>query len=682
MKRIKRVLLIILCLALLVSMCVPALAVGESNSHGIVFSVTLDTPEITPSDTEQLVVMRLNASEPVEVDGIGFSVTWEAPLSIVSITGGDEIGDYNEAVTNTNTGAAYWNSSSGENVSGVTELAVITFLVPAGTEPGTYEVGVKNLQLTKDYGEDIWEDTAYAAVSLVIRESVATAGYMSSIRAAKTDVEEGETVPINIAVSHSTDSTFAAGEIVLIYDDSYLEFNKAASGLGAAAVKVESGMLTLEDYGEDKNFGTAVYVLAFDALKEGAAMITMTSAAFVDKLGAEKSNLVAASISPDTASISINRKTHAVTLPDIFTGDKTAADGEAYTFYVADGDNYDYGTVTATVDGVSVAVTDNKDGSYTVESVTGSLAIAGSRTEKSYSVTYRGNAAENIADGAAAATYNTNYTFTIPVEDGWAYSLDGISIGGVTYTDYKIENSVCTIPGASVTGDIVISVSKVATAASVAVEGTGAGAAEGYEVKVNIGEDYTLTIEPESGYAYSVTATMDGEDVVVIDNGDNTYTIQKVSGAIAFVVERTVIVDGVAVSEYLTIDGNIIWLVRNATALAEGKVPTYDGVNMYWSSKYDAYCSLVVSKTLSKEEAAEKVDIAAGTEKDIDYGMDVNMTGKVDASDAQLVYNMYNAEYSGFTENVTMEKFLRADVNADARIDVSDAAAIISGIVD
>ena len=67
--------------------------------------------------------------------------------------------------------------------------------------------------------------------------------------------------------------------------------------------------------------------------------------------------------------------------------------------------------------------------------------------------------------------------------------------------------------------------------------------------------------------------------------------------------------------------------------------------------------------------------------KEIDYGMDVNKTGKIDASDAQLVYNMYNAMYAGTDADVTVEKYLRADVNHDGKVTVEDAAAIIAGIL-
>ena len=312
---------------------------------------------------------------------------------------------------------------------------------------------------------------------------------------------------------------------------------------------------------------------------------------------------------------------------------------------------------------------------------TGDLAITGTRTAKSYSVTFAGNAAEDITDGAGIATYNTNYTFTLPSTDGWAYRVDSIKIGRTIYTGYSVENAVYTIPGSAINGDIVITVSKSATKASVTVEGSGAGAAAGYNLTATIGEPYTLTINPESGYTYMVSAVMNGESVDLVVNG-NTYAINNVTGNIVFTVDRTVIVDGVTVSEYLTLDGTVMWLVKNKTTLAANKVPTDDGEKMFWSEKYDAYCYLVIAETLTVANAQKKVDITDGTAVAVNYGMDVNMTGKVDASDAQLTYNMYNAMYTKFTDDLTVEKFLRADINADATVNVADATAIITAILD
>lgn len=131
----------------------------------------------------------------------------------------------------------------------------------------------------------------------------------------------------------------------------------------------------------------------------------------------------------------------------------------------------------------------------------------------------------------------------------------------------------------------------------------------------------------------------------------------------------------------MAIDGSVIWLVKNTVTLSDGKVATYDEENMFWSDRYEAYCYLVIADTLNTEEAKSRIDIIDGTATVVDYSMDVNKTGKVDVSDAQLTYNMYNAEYAGFTADVTMEKYLRADVNGDGKVNVEDAAAIITGIL-
>ena len=80
----------------------------------------------------------------------------------------------------------------------------------------------------------------------------------------------------------------------------------------------------------------------------------------------------------------------------------------------------------------------------------------------------------------------------------------------------------------------------------------------------------------------------------------------------------------------------------------------------------------------TQEEAAAKVAIsAADNVVTITLGFDVNMTGKVDVNDAQLVYDMYNGAYSDFTQ-VSMEKFLRADVNATKTVDHTDGVAIVN----
>lgn len=675
---LRKTISLVLCLALCMGLYVPAFAANENNTRGVTFGVTLDTPTITTSTEEQTVVMRLKSSGEITMCGMGMTITNDSPLELSGIAGGEDRIVVTPMHYNMDNGKIGWGTDDAEDISGVTDMLTVTFTVPANTPAGTYNVGVNELELCDNYG-DIWEKAASATTTLTITD--APVGYTASLTALTSEVSVDDAVAIYVGVSHSTDVSFSAGEVMLRYDNTKLSFNQNASTLGAATVKDNAGTLTLEDYGAEKSFDTGVYVLVFDAIADGETAVTMTSAAFVNKTDAAKSDLVAATIAPEAVNLTIQKKTYSVTLPDIFTGPATVEDGASYTFTVTDGANYNYGPVTATVNGINVNVVDNGDGTYTVENVTGNLIIYGTRTEKTYSVTFEGNAAGEITDGNATATYNTDYSFTMPSAAGWAYSMDSITIGGTAYTGYSVDGSVYTIPGSAIRGNIVITVSKVATEASVTVVGSGAGAAAGYEVKVDIGADYTLTIVPESGYAYTVTATMGGTPATVIDNGNNSYTIKNVTGDIIFTVERTVVVDGVTVTEYLTLDGSVMWLIKNETTLADGKVPTYAGENMFWSEKYGAYCYLAIAETLSTEEAAAKVNITDGAAVTVDYGMDVNKTGKVDASDAQLTYNMYNAEYVSFTAEVSVEKFLRADVNGDGKVNVEDATAIIASIL-
>ena len=187
----------------------------------------------------------------------------------------------------------------------------------------------------------------------------------------------------------------------------------------------------------------------------------------------------------------------------------------------------------------------------------------------------------------------------------------------------------------------------------------------------------------EPGYIYTVTATVNDVEVDVIDNGDGTYTIageDVVEGGIVFTITKTLDTSSVKVSQYVKMDGSTMYLVTCGTAI-EDKVYTYDGVNMFWSDQYDSYCYLVVAKdAFTTDMAKEKIGLKNGTAAAVDYSdVDVNMTNKEDANDAQLVYNMYNAMYTDFGV-VSMEKFLRADVETDKVLNVDDAAAIIAAL--
>lgn len=681
-----------LCLALCVGNVISVQAANESNTKGITFSAALDKTEISKSAVDQTVVMTVSASEEISTDTISFGITKSDELTLSSIASGDESVEFTASEMNLATGEVAWSSPDGEVVSGITDIAKITFVVPANTAAGTYEVGIEGLVLASEYGT-VWEDGATATTTLTITDATAT-GYTAGISATATAVEVEETVYIPLAVSHDTDETFNAGEITVTYDSTVLSFNGGSSTLGEATVEAGTGTLTLADYGAAKSFETSVYTLAFDATAAASnTAVTLTAAAFTDAAGAEKEDLTAATLSPSSVTLSISEKALAVTIDEtLFKGASTVTYGSDYTFSLADdGEYYNYSEITATMGGNPGTVLDNNDGTYTIDNVTGALEITATRTEKNYSVSFAGTGSEDTAgiDGNAdSATYKTDYTFSIPeTTNDYVYALESITIDGTAYTGYSSAENTYIIPGADIQGDIVITVNKTENPAgtvTVTIEGTGAGMATG-EATVQKGSSYTLTVTPEAGYLYSVSATMSGETVTLTEgtdtNGNATYTIANVTGAIVFDIARSADTSGVSVAEYVQLNETVMWLVTNTTEVADGKVPTYVGNNMFWSEKYNAYCYLVVAETLDETTAKAALDITAATKVNVAYDNDVNETGTVDAGDAQLVYNMYMAQYADVTTDVTVAKFLEADVNGDKTVNTTDAAAIISAIL-
>lgn len=691
--KLRRLLAVVLCLALCVGNLLTVGAAGENNTQGITFMAVLDTPEIQTSDSDQTVVMRINASQAVTVDGIGFTVIKDSALTIAGITGGEAIGSYDATATNLTTGVAAWNSADSENVTGVTELAVVTFTVPTGTAAGAYSVGFTNLELTENYGT-IWENAASATAVLTVEAATETEGYTAGISSDSTTVEKGKEVSIKVSASHSdaAQTVFNADEVVIGYDSSKLSFDQNASTLNGATVEVDqtNSKLKIANHGDNRSFGD-IYTLVFDTIATGTAAVTLERAAFINKEGAKERDLEAATINPSAVNLTINEAQFTVTLPsdlaDVIEGDETVAAGSAYEFKVLD-TNYTY-VFSGTMGGQSVGVTSTDGETFTVDQVTGDLTITlVTKTPKSYSVTIGGSGTEDVTaeDGSSVqttATYNVPYVFKVNAAKGYGYQVS-ITVNGKAYTGYTVseDGGVYTIPGTAITGGIVITVEKSASDATVTVTGNGAGIAAGYETIAELGSPYTLSVTPEVGYNYTITATMGGNEVdLTVSDDKTTYTTPNVTGNIVFTIARSVDTTSVTVAEKVTISGGTVYAVSYATKLADNKVPTYDGNSMYWSENHNAYIYLVIGTSLSTEDAKAEIGIEDGTVVVVENNSDINGTTVVDASDAQYVWNMYNAQYSEFTEEVTMAEFIKADRNADYKIDMQDAAAIINQIL-
>jgi hypothetical protein len=202
---------------------------------------------------------------------------------------------------------------------------------------------------------------------------------------------------------------------------------------------------------------------------------------------------------------------------------------------------------------------------------------------------------------------------------------------------------------------------------------------------VTNGQDFTFELNEEEGYVYTV---MLGDEALKAVSGVYTIPGDKLTGAaltITITKEVYTFNPEVSVSQYIQLDGTVMWLVTATEG--ENKLAYGEGNTMFWSDKYNAYCYLVVSAQGEEDVlAAAKAAIVAADEEAtvtaIAYDYDVNQTnGTVDVNDAQLTYDMYQAKkYSGFTA-VTMDKFLEADVNGDKIVNVDDAAAVVAQLL-
>ena len=99
-------------------------------------------------------------------------------------------------------------------------------------------------------------------------------------------------------------------------------------------------------------------------------------------------------------------------------------------------------------------------------------------------------------------------------------------------------------------------------------------------------------------------------------------------------------------------------------------------VGAYFYSQAITVEEAVLTPELAKQQVDRKTNQPTVIQNE---NYDINRKGTVDINDAQLVYDMYNGKYDDFT-TINMHRFLNADVNADKKITVTDAAAVVSAI--
>lgn len=544
-----------------------------------------------------------------------------------------------------------------------------------------------------------WFSGLLAAVMVLLLLPASASGedpkyYVSLGSATSAEVNK----PVSVALfmrQEPGDLTYNTFFFQFSYDAEKLDFANAAIGNSSETPAIindnsDAGLLTIGGYGEPRSDSSIM--LNFTVKAAGEATVKLVKAQMDVRANAAKDAQTASVPAGQSNTVTILCGGFPVVLPDCATGATYVTANGDYTFTADPGYNYDF---SATVNNEKVDIINNDNGSYTIENVTGKLVIKANSapTVKTYAVTVKGDGSGDVS-APTSATHGQNYTFTVMQAANYDYAV-AVTVNGLPVTCTVSSSGsryTYTIPAASVTGPVVITVKKTLPSGTTMITFNGNGASDewqkGVSRVISNGSDFDFYTDQHDGFDYSISAAGQSGIIPVSETGKTgeigvKYTISGqyiTGGIITITINKAQHFDwNVIVSPYVNTDGSTIWLITASPdpKPEETKSLYYGGKPMFWSEKYKSYAWLLLSSKSQdtvKADAEAAITIKENAVTSIEYGGDVNGTGHIDINDAQYIYDLYNAKHSA----LDMEKFLRCDVNGDCRVNVEDVRMVVS----
>ena len=521
-------------------------------------------------------------------------------------------------------------------------------------------------------------------------------------------------IPVTVASSEKKITGFNAYDMTFTYDPTALTLNTKTGDAANLTVEDNNGTVRVRRYGDAVPLGEALS-LQFTAKATATSTVKLTNAKF--DLDANSINFDAPDATVTDADTVVNANNFTVTLPDEFTSDaetRLVPNGGSFTFKPVDS-HYTYTFTVKMGDNITEGLTFGANDTYTIENISGNVEVTCTgKTPKQYDVKYKidEDVEQDVTKGPETVTYLNDYSFVVTPRAGYSYRVVYSVDNGDPFVHTVIAVPTAnddgtltyTISGKEIVGGVEIWIGA-NTESGIPVVFTGNGvedAASGNASSMGKNMPYYFTLNQRESCDYTVTAyyqplatpTASKRPATVRSLGNGKYVVEAVNyndylyvyahswNLVVKVEKVSHSAEEVTVSKYLELNDKTMMLVTVKGTPEGGSAFTYDGNTMYKVEGYgtDRYAWLVIvdkGQTLTQEAAAKVAISAADNVVTITRGFDVNMTGKVDVNDAQLVYDMYNGTYRDFNQ-VSVEKFLRADVNATKAVDHTDAVAIVN----
>ena len=168
----KKLAALLLCIVLCLSLCVPAL--GAYNSD-VTVSAALDQAELDyDASKDQTVQLTVSLSKSVSLYSISLQADIPTGLTLSALeSGSSAIYMEEDEHYSLETGRVSWYAGKNKDA---TDLVILTVTIPAGTEAGSYKIGVKDVELATagENDGDNWMEGGSAYATLTIKGETKT----------------------------------------------------------------------------------------------------------------------------------------------------------------------------------------------------------------------------------------------------------------------------------------------------------------------------------------------------------------------------------------------------------------------------------------------------------------------------------------------------------------------------